>query len=325
MLQTRGEGIPLGDLASETGVTERTIQRDLETLKKLGFPLEHDSDEQGKRFWRMPYDFFSSGSLALSLTEAISLHLADKVLSPLSGTYLADGIGTVVKKVRSLLPSKALEYFSALDEMIYVRRTGVTDYAESGPIIRTIIDACRDSATLKLSYRAIWRGEEYETKFDPFGVVLYDADLFVVGYSHRSGATRIFKAARITEAAILDEGFERPKDFKLEEQFRSSFGIFQADGKVVEIIVRFTGVAAAYVEERIWHESQQLSWQPAEETLFEQPADDAALIATFRLAGVVEFKRWIKGFGDQAQILKPKSLRDELRDELRAALQNYDS
>jgi len=325
MLQTRGEGIPLADLARESAVTERTIQRDFEMLEKLGFPIEFDQDEHGKRFWRMPYNFFSSGALALSLTEAISLHLADKVLSPLTGTYLAEGIVTVLKKVRSLVPAKALDYFSALDEVIYVRRTGVTDYSEAGPIIRTVIDGCRDSRTLQLRYRALWRGEEYETGFDPYGLVLYDGDLFVVGYSHRSNARRILKATRILEAVASDDDFKRPEGFHLEEQFRSSFGIFQADGKATEISVRFTGVAAAYVEERIWHESQQLAWQPEEETLFEQPTGDTALIATFRLAGVVEFKRWIRGFGDQAEILKPAWLRNEFRDELSAALRRYDA
>jgi len=93
---------------------------------------------------------------------------------------------------------------------------------------------------------------------------------------------------------------------------------------VTEITVRFTGVAAAYVEERIWHESQQLSWQPAQDTLFELDDGNTSLIATFRLAGVVEFKRWIKGFGDQAEILKPASLRNELRAEIRAALDRYE-
>ncbi|MBU1694777.1 MAG: helix-turn-helix domain-containing protein, partial [Verrucomicrobia bacterium] len=47
-LQTRGEGIPLQDLARELEVVERTIQRDLELLQKLGFPIEHEDDEIGK-------------------------------------------------------------------------------------------------------------------------------------------------------------------------------------------------------------------------------------------------------------------------------------
>jgi len=38
---------------------------------------------------------------------------------------------------------------------------------------------------------------------------------------------------------------------------------------------------------------------------------------------VVEFKRWIKGFGDQAEVIKPTWLRDELREELLAAAKRH--
>jgi len=37
-LQTRGEGIPLAQLAQDFEVSPRTIQRDLELLQELGFP-----------------------------------------------------------------------------------------------------------------------------------------------------------------------------------------------------------------------------------------------------------------------------------------------
>ncbi len=326
MLQTRGEGVPLSQLASEMRVTERTIQRDFESLQELGFPIEHDDDEFGKRFWRMPHDFFRSGPLVLSLTEAISLHLAERLLMPLSGTYLAEGVHTLLEKVRSLVPQQAMNYFAMLDETIYVRRTGVTDYSNFSETIRTVVDGARDSQSVEVRYRAIWRGDEYKTRFDPYGMVFYDGDLFALGRSHRARAIRIFKVTRILSAEATTECFDRPRDFSLEDQFRSSFGIFQASGAAVDIKVRFSGGAAAVVEERVWHESQQLSWQPTDETLFE-PSHDASdtLEATFQLSGVVEFKRWIKGFGDQAEVTKPTWLRNELREELLAAAKIHDA
>src|SRR5690606_30903561 len=76
LLQTRGAGLLLRDVASELEVSERTIQRDFELLQELGFPLEHEDDEIGRRYWRLPRDFIRSGPLVLSLTEALSLHLA---------------------------------------------------------------------------------------------------------------------------------------------------------------------------------------------------------------------------------------------------------
>lgn len=319
MLQSRGQGVPLSELAAEAGVAARTIQRDFEILQQLGFPIQHDQDEVGRRFWRIPHDFFRTGPLVLSLTEAISLHLAESLLAPLSGTYLAEGLQTVIEKIRALVPRKALDYFAALDETIHVRRTGTTDYSPFSQIIRVVVDAVRERQTIEVDYRAIWRGDAYRTGFDPYGLVYYEGDLFVVGRSHRASAIRVFKVTRIDSVHPTPATFERDPNFQLEAQFRRSFGIFQSDGNPIDITVRFTQTAAALVEERVWHESQQLVWQTADGTLFESDPENDALIATFRLCGTVEFKRWIKGFGDQAEILKPAHLRNEIREELLAA------
>ena len=80
-LQTRGQGLTLRELAEEHEVSQRTIQRDLEILQEMGFPIDHQEDEYGKRFWRLPHDFFKTGPLVLCLTEALSLHLAEHLFT----------------------------------------------------------------------------------------------------------------------------------------------------------------------------------------------------------------------------------------------------
>lgn len=323
-LQTRGEGIPLRDLADQLEVSERTIQRDFEVLQELGFPIDHQDDEFGKRFWRMPHDFFRTGPLMVSLTEAVSLHLAEELINPLAGTHFAEGLGTMLDKIRSLVPAKALDYFAELDETIHVRRTGQTDYSPHAATIQTLTDAARAEKSVEMTYRSLWRGKEYTTRCDPYGLVYYEGDLFLVGKSHQADAIRIFKVTRIVQVDLTHESFDRPSDFSLDLQFKDTFGITQIGGDPVEVVVRFTGPVAALVEERIWHESQQLSWLPAEETLFEEAPDEPeTLLATFRLADTVELKRWVKGFGDRAEVLKPDWLRSEMQEELLAAAKRH--
>ena len=325
-LQTRGEGIPLRDLAEHFEVSERTIQRDFEFLQELGFPVDHQDDDFGKRYWRMPHDFFRTGPLVLSLTEAVSLHLAERMFTPLAGTPFADGLAAALAKIRASVPRQALDYFAELDGTLHVRRVGVTDYAPRADIIRMLTDAVRDRRTVELTYRALWRGAAYTTRFDPYGMVIYDGDLFAVGKSRRADDLRIFKVIRITAAVGTDVTFERPADFNLEAHFRDSFGITQTQGEPTEIQVRFTGPVAGLVEERVWHASQQVQWLTGEETLFEPAGtEQEALLATFRLANTVEFKRWLKGFGDQAEVIRPEWLRRELHDELSAAARVYGS
>jgi predicted DNA-binding transcriptional regulator YafY len=324
-LQARGRGLALRELADEHEVSQRTIQRDFEILQEMGFPIDHQEDEYGKRFWRLPHDFFKTSPLVLSLTEALSMHLAEHLFAPLAGTLFADGLATIRDKIRSQIPAKALEYFRGLDETVYVRRTGITDYSRHADTIRTLTEGARRSHAVEVAYESLWRGERYTTLVDPYGLVFHDGDLFVVGRSHKAKAIRVFKVTRIASATLADRPFERPAKFRLEEHFRNTFGIVRSGGAPVEIVVRFTGPAAALVEERAWHESQRTAWLAAEHTLFEElDADRNALLATFRLADLVEFKRWIKGFGADAEILKPESLRRELRAELGAAARRYE-
>lgn len=323
-LQTRGEGIPLAHLAAECGVSDRTIQRDLDKLQELGFPITYQEDDYGKRYWSMPHDYFRSGALNLSLTEAVSLHLAQRLFAPLAGTHFAEGLESLLKKIHSLVPARALDYFSGLGETLHVRPFAATDYSRCREAIHVLDRGAQDGRSVEVEYHSLWRDDTYTTLYDPYGLVLHLDDIFAVGLSHRATAVRIFKASRVLAARLTERTFDRPDDFDLERFFRSSFGIIQPTHEPIEITVQFNGVAAAVVEERIWHDSQKLEWLPSEPNLFDRdPGDSGALIATFRLAEVIDFKRWLKGFGDQAVVLAPQWLRDTIRDELLSAAGQY--
>jgi proteasome accessory factor B len=323
-LQTRGQGIPLRDLAEEFNVSERTIQRDLEILAEVGFPIGHEEDDYGKRFWRLPHDFFRTGPLVVGLTEAISLHLADRLLIPLAGTLFTDGLQSLLAKIRASVPRTALDYFAGLDGMIIVRRLGQTDYSAKAAMIRVLTEAVRTERSVTLSYRALWKREQYTTLVDPYGLVLYDGDLFLVARSHRADDLRSFKVARILAAEPTNAPFERPDDFSLEDHFRTAFGIMPAGDAAIEVCVKFTGGAAGLVEERMWHSSQKLEWLEDEATLFpELEGDGQAVVATFRLGNLVEFRRWLRGFGVEAEVVRPASLREELRQEYEQLAARY--
>ncbi len=325
LLQVRRYGVPLLELAETCGVSERTIQRDLDVLRQVGIPVEFEEDEFGKRLWKLSADYLQSCSLGLDLTEAISLYLAERMLEPLAGTHLAEALGSLRERLRRAIPPQALDHFSQVDQVLYVRHPSKTDYSAQAETIRMLLEAVSERRVVAIFYRAAWRREEYETRIDPYGLVLYEGNLFVVARSHQANDQRLFKVTRIRRAAKLDQTFERPAEFDLDAQFRSSFGIFQGRGEPVEIEVRFTGPAVDYVGERIWHESQRLERCAGSEGLFEELHErDGELLARFRLAELTEFKSWIKGLGALAEVLRPDWLRREMREELASAARLYE-
>ena len=325
VLQTRGEGLTKEDLSNEFNKGTRTIERDIAFIQELGFPIEHDEDVHGKRYWRMPADFFKTGPLVLNMTEAVSLYLADSLLTSLAGTHFADGLQSVLEKVRSIVPAKALDYFTDQDETLFVHRTGITDYRPHAETIRMLDTASRKEKTVEITYRAVWRSDEYTTLLNPYGMIYHNGDLFAVGFSHRAEGLRTFKINRIQQASVTSESFEKPDNYSLKERSRGSFGIIQSDEEPTEVVAKFYKQAALLVTEREWHESQQLQWEPGDDSLFEaSPEDPNVLIASFQLSNMIEFKQWIRSFGDQAEILRPDWLREEMRAELQASLSRYE-
>lgn len=80
----------------------------------------------------------------------------------------------------------------------------------------------------------------------------------------------------------------------------------------MRVKVRFSPAAARYVEEGRWHASQRLTRQ-----------SDGSLVAELHLSVTEEIKRWVLGFGKEAEVLEPEELRKEMAQELQTLLSQY--
>jgi len=312
-LQSNRVGVCLDDLADIVGYNRRTVQRDLRMLQEAGFPLEHEADEAGKRFWRLPPGLIERQAIILSFPEAVSLYLARQLLAPLTGTLLAEGLDSLIQKIRSTLPQQALRHFEHLHELIAVRAAGQPDYRRHADQLRVLSEAVASCRAVQITYRGAWRAEQYSTFIHPYGIVFYGGELYVPAYSVRAGAIRLFKVSRISRAELSAQRFTRPGDLRLEDLFTGSFGIVRpTGGKPIDIICRFDGPVAVLVTERQWHRSQRI-----------QSRREGSLLVRYRLGETSEFKRWIKGLGPGAAVLKPDWLRREIRAELLEAVRQH--
>src|SRR5690606_40212201 len=105
----------------------------------------------------------------------------------------------------------------------------------------------------------------------------------------------------------------RPADFNLADHLTGSFGVFQSAGPAQTVRIRFQPEAAGYVQEHHWHPSQRLT-----------PNPDGTLTAEFQLTDLHEVKAWVLSFGAKALVEEPETLREEMRQELRALSAVYD-
>ena len=310
-LQAHRFGVGTDELAERLAISKRQVQRDLGVLRQVGFPVEHEDRDFGKRFWKLAPYFLEREGLVLSLTETVSLYLARQMLGPLAGTPFGDGLASAFEKIQALLPREALLHFGDLDETLLVKSVARPDYAGREKEIAILNRAIAETRAVVVRYHSASKGREWEADFRPYGLVYFGTNLYVIGHLQQYDEVRTLKVGRIRGVQLTDKRFERPEDFSLEAYLDGSFGVF-SPGRLQTIEVRFTDWAATNLREHTWHPSQQI----VKDTR-------AGLVARFRLSDTREFTRWLLGYGRHAVVVAPKALRDEMRDELCAACGNY--
>jgi proteasome accessory factor B len=105
---------------------------------------------------------------------------------------------------------------------------------------------------------------------------------------------------RIRSLELTDEAFTVDSTFDMKQLETDAFGVVWE--RPVTIVVRFRADQAPYVREREWHPTQQF-----------RELQDGRVQLTFRAGGMFEITRWILGWGDAAEVLRPALVRREVQ------------
>lgn len=314
VLSARRQGATLRELADDAEVTTKTIQRDLDLLRQLGFPLVHATSDHGRRHWKLDGD---KGLLQLQFTmeEAAALYLGRQFLEPLAGTYFFDGAQQAFAKIRATLGDAPLRHLEKLAAAFYQKTHGWSDYSAKAELLDNLVRAIEDHRLTVITYQSL-RSTEPVTHYDvhPLALVWHKHALYLIAHSCDHRALRTFKLDRITAAEIQQLQFTVPKNFDPAALLAHSFGIFDGSGPAQKVRIRFSSTVARLVGERAHHPTQKLIPQP-----------DGSVLADYELASLEEFSSWLLSFGQHAEVLEPTSLRAQIQAILTAALANYRS
>jgi predicted DNA-binding transcriptional regulator YafY len=146
------------------------------------------------------------------------------------------------------------------------------------------------------------RDAESDRRVDPYHLTYFNGGAYLVGHCHLRGEARMFAVERIRRLETLRGTFDPPTGFAIDEFLRHAWGLIRGD--VVDVAVIFARAVAPYIRERLWHSSQEL-----------RELDGGRLELRLRVADTLEVCRWLLGFGADAEVLSPSSLRDALRAE----------
>ena len=309
-LAARHHGVTVREMAQEMGVVQKTIRRDLDLFRSVGFPLEEVVGERGKKTWRMVHDF-RQPPLSFTFEEAVALYLGRRFLEPLAGTLFWDAAQCAFRKINAMLGKPALEYLEQFHLLFHSTAFGASDYSRKAELIDGLMVAIEDRRAVHITYQSQHATEPVTRDVYPYGMAYHKGSLYLIAFAPEHDEIRHYKVDRIDAIDPSKFPFQRPSHFDVAKHLAQSFGIFNAVGDV-QVRVKFLPQVARYVLESKWHTSQVLHRQR-----------DGSVLGSFHLSSTEEIKSWILSFGASAIVLEPEELRQAITQELRGLLAAY--
>ena len=291
-------GISATELARETGVGARTIQRDLVAIQEAGYPLISDWQE-GEKLYRFLTRFKDVPPISFTLQELMTLSLLRSQLDLLKGTPFLDDMQSVFSKVNSVLPPRLAAHMERIAQVSHPLLQGRRDYSRSGELLRQLRHALLYQLTVTISYRSAGRGEPASYRVDPYTLLFQKGGIYLLGFARERQALRTFALERICALEPGKERFQIPEGFNAGQALEEAFGIVAEPPMQVEI--RFSPRIAHAIRDRVWHASQRISEQA-----------DGGVLLSFRAGGKMEILSWLLSYGAHAELLAPEHLRAEL-------------
>jgi predicted DNA-binding transcriptional regulator YafY len=278
ILYSRGRddtGVPVAEIARLTGMTTRTVYRDLRALEEeLGVPIYQAARGRfgvERKFFLPP--------LHLSIPEAVVLFLAARLITRWSDEYDKQVVSAFTK-LADALPQPIARHVAA--SMLAIgERDPNEPYSRA---FATVALGWAEGRVVELVYDS-GRGEPRATRFHPYFLEPWAAgrSVYLIGHDEQVGALRTYKVERITRASLTLDRYEIPADFDPDRWLAHSWGIWSTDSTPpVTVRLRFDASVARRVGESVWHRSQRL-----------RELGDGSVELSVTVAGTVEIRPWI--------------------------------
>ena len=309
ILYSRGSGeagVAVTDIARLTGMTTRTIYRDIRALEE---ELDVPVFQAGRGRYGIEKKYFLP-PLRLTLTEAVILFLSSRMIARWSDEYDLAVISAFTK-LADLLPQPIARHVAAT--MLNVGRANPNE-----PFTRNfaiVAQGWADGRVVEFDYEASGGAEARHARVRPYFLEPDAAgrSVYLIGLDETVGAMRTLKVERMRRAMLTADRYEIPADFDPDRWLAHSWGIWSSDATpVAHVRLRFDASVAPRVRESVWHRSQKLTDLP-----------DGGVEMELDVAGIVEVRPWILGWGDAVEVLEPAELRQVVADAVTKAAARY--
>ena len=302
--------VPRKTLEEKLECSRATVNRAIEDLRDLLWaPLRYDRERNGyyydEKDGEHPYEL---PGLWFNASELYALLATQKLLAGVEPGLLEGFIAPLRKRIEHILANERL---GKGDVERRVRILSMASRATPPDAFTVVAGALMQRRRLAIVYHGRERDAATERTVSPQRLVHYRDNWYLDAWCHTRRGLRSFSLDRIRKAAGTGTAAVEIDDKRLDRHFAGAYGIFSGVPRNTAVL-SFSPERARWVAEERWHRDQQGRF--LEDGSFELriPYDDPR-----------ELVMDVLKYGPDVEVLRPASLRREIRTRLASALARY--
>lgn len=291
----------LYELAERYGTDNRTIRRDLEALEDAGFRFIRERAEDSSRMrWRLDPETENKLTRLLDANHFLALRLAMAESQILKRSSLRANIDDLSDRIEEAIGQRGRKQLLELDRCFLSWEKFALRKAPAD-LMWQLVDAIANKKLCVVKYRAPSSGNaEKRFRVLPLKLLVHNGSLYVHVWQTHFKSVLLLNLHRLKELQVLEEHAELPPEYDPDQLEQTAFGIFIGGG-TADFELRFDAFARPYIEERLWHPTQQLT-----------PLDDGGVLLKFTCTPSYEVTNWIASWQDHVEVVTPGSTREQL-------------
>lgn len=282
------------ELAGKFEVSVRTIYRDIDVLS-LEFPIRGEAGPEGG-YSLMPG--YKLPPLPFSRKDALALTLMGGVVAQKLGLIESKTFNNAYRKLLARLRESSVGEVENLSDRILIDVEPWKTVPKIPRVLETIREALSENKIIAFRYEKPGRKVEVQ-KVNPYGLCYRSGFWYLVGFSLKRKAIRLFRTDRFSNLVVTDETFIPDPKFSL-KRFWTKQLPKEYEERGFEVKIVFDKSVANDVKKTKWGAGKT------------RELKDGRLELTFRTFDTKRLLSFVLSFGSKAELIEPISIRQKI-------------
>ena len=289
---------------SGDNISDSTIEKDLQYLKmNYDAPIKFSRSHHGYYYSKEGY------SIDLNADQIEAIKMAANVLSQFKNTEIFSEFHSAIDKILDRVNISPDIQDKAIQQYVQFETAPViigTEY------LGDILQAIKNKVSIKIGYQKFQSDIIKQRSINPYLLREYQNRWYVVGFDNDDEFVKIYSLDRIVELFVTPVQFKMDQNFGYDRFFKYIIGITTLDKEPEDILLVASPLDGSYLK------SQPLHW--SQNVIVDNKSE-----CKIRLRVVVtkELAMKILSMGSGVKVISPKSLRDQIANEIEKSRQNY--